>query len=70
MLVLSRKTGERIHIGNGVELVVLETKGRRVRLGFQAPPEVAILRHEALPPNPQRRGVETESSSPCQFVGG
>ena len=48
MLVLSRKAGERVCIGNGVEVVVLETKGGRVRLGFEAPPEVPIHRHEVV----------------------
>jgi carbon storage regulator len=48
MLVLSRKAGERVCIGNGVEVVVLEAKGGRVRLGFEAPPEVPIHRHEVI----------------------
>jgi carbon storage regulator len=48
MLVLSRKAGERVCIGNGVEMVVLESKGGRVRLGFVAPPEVPIHRHEVV----------------------
>jgi carbon storage regulator len=48
MLVLSRKAGERICIGDGVELVILESKGGRVRLGFDAPPEVPIHRKEIV----------------------
>ena len=46
MLVLTRKTGERIRIGDAVELVVLEIQGDRVRLGFHAPPEIPIHRQE------------------------
>ncbi|MBI2480134.1 MAG: carbon storage regulator [Planctomycetia bacterium] len=38
MLVLSRKQGERIIIGDGIEVMVLETRGNHVRLGFTAPP--------------------------------
>lgn len=46
MLVLSRKAGERVCIGDGIELVILETKCGRVRLGFDAPSEVPIHRKE------------------------
>lgn len=46
MLVLSRKRGERIVIGNDVELVVVSVHGDRVKLGFRAPNDVAIHREE------------------------
>ncbi len=46
MLVLSRKAGEGIRIGDSVELVVLAIEGRRVRLGFTGPKEVTIHRQE------------------------
>ena len=46
MLVLSRKLGETIVIGNGITVTVVEVKGERVRLGFTAPPEVSIHREE------------------------
>lgn len=46
MLVLSRKAGQKIYIGGGIELVVLEVRGGQVRLGFEAPPEVPIHRTE------------------------
>jgi carbon storage regulator len=46
MLVLSRKSGQRICIGTDVELVVLGTHGNQVRLGIAAPPEVTIHRVE------------------------
>jgi carbon storage regulator len=46
MLVLSRKLGERIVIGNGVTVTVVEVKGSRVKLGFDGPPEVAVHREE------------------------
>ena len=48
MLVLSRKVGERIQIGDDVQLVVLRSTGGRVRLGIDAPREVSIQRHEVL----------------------
>ena len=46
MLVLSRKIGELILIGDGIELTVLQVRGDRVKLGLTAPPEVSILREE------------------------
>jgi carbon storage regulator len=46
MLVLSRKRGERIVIGNDIAVVVLEVRGDRVKLGFTAPAEVPIHRAE------------------------
>jgi len=46
MLVLSRKTEEKIRIGDDIVITVLEVKGNRVRLGIQAPPNCAIVRSE------------------------
>ncbi len=46
MLVLSRKSGEEIHIGSGIKVAVLGIKGGRVSLGLSAPLEVSILRSE------------------------
>jgi carbon storage regulator len=46
MLVLSRKIGETIHIGDEVRLTVVAVQGNRVRLAFEAPPDVVILRGE------------------------
>ncbi len=48
MLVLSRKVGERIQIGDTVVLTVVECKNGRVRLGFEAPKDVDIYRQELL----------------------
>jgi carbon storage regulator len=46
MLVLSRKVGERIHIGDDVVVEVRRVYGNRVALGVVAPPETRILRDE------------------------
>jgi carbon storage regulator len=46
MLVLTRKRGEAIVIGDGITVTVLETQGNRVRLGFDAPVDVPIHRQE------------------------
>jgi carbon storage regulator len=46
MLVLSRKPGEEIVIGDNIRLRVVAIRGTRVRLGITAPTEMPILRHE------------------------
>lgn len=46
MLVLTRRPGEEIMIGDGIRLTILAVKGGRVRLGLLAPPDVPILRVE------------------------
>ncbi len=46
MLVLGRKIGEEIMIGDDTRLIVLEVRGSTVRLGFVAPREVPIHRAE------------------------
>ncbi len=46
MLVLSRKPGERVVIGNGITVTVVEVIGNRVRIGIEAPDDVRILRAE------------------------
>ena len=46
MLVLSRKKGEEIVIGNEIIVTVIGIVGNRVRLGIAAPPEIPIHRSE------------------------
>ena len=46
MLVLSRKRGERIVIGPNIELSVVDIRGNKVRLAFDAPRDVSIHRQE------------------------
>jgi len=46
MLVLSRKLNESILIDGGIKVTVVKIDGNKVRLAFEAPPEVTILREE------------------------
>jgi len=46
MLVLSRKAGESIRIGDDITVKVVETRGGRVRLAIDAPKDVDIHREE------------------------
>jgi carbon storage regulator len=46
MLVLSRKVGERVVIGEGIVVTILAVKGGRVSVGFEAPESVLVCREE------------------------
>ncbi len=46
MLVLTRKPGDKVLIGDSINVTVAAVKGDRVRLGFEAPKNVLILRAE------------------------
>jgi carbon storage regulator len=48
MLVLSRQTGEKLIIGNDIEVIILEVKGNQVRAGIDAREEVPTVREELL----------------------
>ncbi|MCG8502609.1 MAG: carbon storage regulator CsrA [Firmicutes bacterium] len=46
MLVLSRKKGESIMIGNDIEITVMDIQGEQVRIGINAPKNIAVHRKE------------------------
>lgn len=48
MLVLRRKPGEAVVIGDNIEVQVLEVEGDTVKLGFSAPQNIQILRKELV----------------------
>jgi carbon storage regulator len=51
MLVLSRKTGERIRIGDNVTVTIVRIGPNNVRLGIEAPRDLNIVREELCPPD-------------------
>ncbi|QGJ71988.1 Translational regulator CsrA [Planctomycetales bacterium 10988] len=65
MLVLSRREGERIQIGDGISLTVVSVSNGKVRLGIEAPQEVKIVREEliGIPPRATNPGNPSLSSS-------
>ncbi len=46
MLVLTRKGGESIRIGTSIKISVLDVKGSQVKIGIEAPEDVAVYREE------------------------
>jgi carbon storage regulator len=53
MLVLSRREQERIRLGESIVLTIVRVSGERVRIGIEAPPDVAVIRDE-LPPHERK----------------
>ena len=51
MLVLTRKVGERIQLGDKITVTLVKISGNMVRLGIEAPPDVAVVRQELAPPS-------------------
>lgn len=63
MLVLTRKLGENIRIGDTVKITVLEVRNTQVKLGIEAPPDVRVHREEIYQrietERRQKRGQDT-----------
>jgi len=66
MLVLTRKLGEIIRVGDTVKITVLGVRSGQVRLGIDAPPEVKVHREEiyARIQDKIRRAQQGSSESP------
>ncbi len=64
MLVLTRKPGQSIMIGDGIEIQVLSVAGEKVRLGITAPRDVGIFRNEVY------ERIESESESRDEAASG
>ena len=48
MLVLTRKVGERIQLGDNITVTLVNIHGNTVRLGIEAPPEMPVARQELI----------------------
>ena len=68
MLILTRRVGETVVIGNDVTVTVLGVKGNQVRLGVNAPREVAVNREEIFE-RIKREQAEEKPQRPPQVVG-
>ena len=71
MLVLTRKVGEEIYIGDHICIKVVEISGSRVKLGIDAPVSLRIYREEVLEKvkNENRFAAEWELSDFQRVVG-
>ncbi|NLF67512.1 MAG: carbon storage regulator [Candidatus Anammoximicrobium sp.] len=63
MLILSRKAGERIKLGDSIILTVVGVTGDKVRVGIQAPANVLVLRDELEPFEEERRTLKLRAAA-------
>jgi carbon storage regulator len=59
MLVLSRKLGEKIVIGDNIVVTVVKIDRNQIRIGIEAPPDVPVYREEILPERAPSESNET-----------
>ena len=69
MLILTRRVGETVMIGNDVTVTVLGVKGNQVRVGVNAPKEVAVHREEIYERIKREEQAGTGARNPASNVG-
>jgi len=62
MLILTRKVGETVLIGEDIRIMVVQIRGKQIRLGIEAPLDLLVLRTEEKSPK------HLKSSSPQMSV--
>ena len=68
MLILQRRAGESIRIGEDIEITVVSTEGGRVRLSISAPKEVTILRSELIGARETNLDAAMEQVAPAELL--
>ena len=63
MLILTRKVGESVLIGNDISITILSVRGNQVKLGVEAPKEVSVQREEIYQRIKQMKDEQLDSSS-------
>jgi len=63
MLVIRRKAGEAFHIGDAIEVEILEVGSNQVKIGIRAPREIAVLRNEVFLTERQNKAAASAASA-------
>ena len=63
MLILTRKVGESVLMGNDISITILSVRGNQVKLGVEAPKEVSVHREEIYQRIKQMKDEQLDSSS-------
>lgn len=69
MLILQRRSGESIRIGEDIEITIVSTEGGRVRLAISAPTNVPILRSELIGARETNRESAMDMVAPTELLG-
>jgi len=69
LLILQRKPGESLVIGENISISVVSIEGGRVRLAISAPQEISILRSELLDATAANRDSAVEEAAPAELLG-
>lgn len=64
MLILTRRVGETLMIGDQISVTVLGVKGNQVRIGINAPKDVAVHREEIFQRIKREQSTGSDDSSP------
>ncbi|MHC4121360.1 MAG: carbon storage regulator CsrA [Planctomycetota bacterium] len=64
MLVLSRQRDESIMIGDNVEIIIVDVRGDKVRLGITAPKDIPVHRREIYDAIQREKNEKAEAESP------
>ena len=68
MLILQRRPGEKVMIGEDITISVVAVEGNRVRLAISAPREISILRGELVEAEKVNRESAVEMAAPAELL--
>lgn len=68
MLILQRRSGESLRIGEDIEITIVSTEGGKVRLAISAPKDVTILRSELISARETNRDAAMDQAAPAELL--